>query len=134
MTWVDRVRTLLLPAARGGDAATRADAADTWDRAIFDAVREPLLIVNSDGRIAAANRAASRAFVRSGEELTNSSLQDLFRSPTRELLGEIEAQTTSTSRAEVRTVARLGDGSTFDAVIHVVPIFREERAAMLIGM
>ena len=134
MDWAKAFRELITPSSRKGGPETADWADGVWNREIFDGARESLLIMWPDGRLAAGNPAACRAFARPSQDVEQNSVQEVFRARTDDMATNIEEQARSTTRAEVACVAVRGDGTTFDAIVHGVPISHRGAPAFLLSI
>lgn len=134
MSWVHRIRDRFNPTAASVETGEAVGAASSLNRQVFDSVREILLIMRTDGHFVAGNRAAIRAFGRSGETIERSVFLDLFPAASGGALEDIGEQTVNTGRAEVESVAVRGDGTTFEAVVRGAPISYHGRPAFLISV
>jgi len=134
MNWATGFRELITLSADHSGQGKPDRVVGEWNREIFDGAREALFIMWPDGRLAAGNPAACRAFARPRDDIEQRSIQALFRAREDDLLSNIEDQTRSTARAEVECVAVRGDGSTFDTIVHGIPISHIGDPALLLSV
>jgi signal transduction histidine kinase len=104
----------------------------SWDREIFDAVREPLLLVGGDGQILASNHAARQLL--GGQISDDMPFRRLFHAGGKDVFSEVTQQIEDTGAAQVDAVILRAETTAFPAVIHGARVAHLNAPTLLIGV